>query len=184
MKNCTENPCQVTTNVADRLIGEVDLRPNQFGTAGVAIHNIPFKPPTGFRTRILRLHGDFTAVFVERNTFQDSWMMRYQASQRSYFAGALTSFRHTGPEGSPHADHVADNAMVYRQRFLHSRSPTGAVDYSEKIINGLLQPDNILRIVHAVFNNTSGKFVQMETTVQIQFRFEPIPPSSGPDPTN
>ncbi len=184
--DCIERPCQVATNVADRMTGEIDLRPGQFGLAQAVNHDIEFYPPEGYRTRIVRLHGDFTAVFVEVDGPEPLATIRYDPTFRSYilwayhyYAGVLTSFRHTGPEGSPHGFPLADNAMLYRQRFLHNGVPAAAVDYSEDIWNGLLRSDNILRIVHAVFNNTSKKSVQMETTVQILFQFEPIDLEQG-----
>lgn len=179
--DCIEKPCQVATNVADRLAGEVDLRPNQFGLAGVVTHNIEFYPPEGFRTRVVRIHGDFTALFVGKGELEETMVVRfdpniwaYKVSRRVYQAGVLVSFQNTGPEGSRHGFPLADNAMIYRQDTLDQSSTRIRFDYSEDIINGLLRPDNILRIVQSVFNNTSGRVIQMETTPQIQFIFEPI----------
>ena len=179
--DCIERPCQVATNVADRITGKVDLRPNQFGLAEAVEHDVEFFPPSGYRTRIVKLHGDFIGWFVEKGGFEELFTMWFDPTQglyrsqvRKYSVGMLTSLRHTGPEGSNHGWPVADNAMVYRQHVLDRWNTTARLDYSEPIINGRLRSDNILRIVHAVFNNTSEKHVQMETTVQIQFVFEPL----------
>lgn len=179
--DCIEEPCQVATNVADRLIGEIDLRPNQFGLAQDVNHDIEFSPPERYRTRITKIHGDFIAVFVAEGEPEDLFTLHfdptrgvYEAQTSGYQAGLLTSIRHTGPEGSPHGFPLADNAMIYRQDFLDRWNTKTRFGFSQDIINGLLRPDNILRIVHAIFNNTSGRFVQMETTLQIQFLFEPI----------
>ena len=181
--DCIERPCQVATNVADRITGEVDMRPNQFGLAQAVEHDVEFFPPSGYQTRIVKLHGDFIGWFVEKGGFGELFTMLfdptkglYRSQVRKYSVGMLTSLRHTGPEGSDHGWPVADNAMVYRQHVLDRWNTTARLDYSEPIINGRLRPDNILRIVQAVFNNTSGKQVQMETTVQIQFVFEPVGP--------
>ncbi len=183
--DCIERPCQVATNVADRITGKVDLRPNQFGLAEAVVHDTEFFPPPGYRTRIVKLHGDFIGWFVEKGIFGELFTMQfdptkglYRSQVRKYSVGLLTSLRHTGPEGSAHGWPVADNAMVYRQHVLDRWNTTARLDFSEPIVNGLLQPDNVLRIVHAVFNNTSNKQVQMETTVQIQFVFEPNGPTT------
>ncbi len=173
----TWRPCVGHTNVAYRTAGLPDRRPGQFGLAEAVSNDITFHPPAGYRTRILELHGDQITDWVVFST--DSLLeLLFNALQNGY-AGALTSFQTTAPEGSARATPMADNTMVYHQVFVPDRSSFSR----ENIHNGRLDADNILKIVQAVFNNTAGRVVQFETTVTIVYQFEPtVEPSPHGSP--
>lgn len=150
----------VASNFATSIAGELDLRPYTWGTAGYHEWPLVFYPPAGTRVRIVRLYGDLIA-----------WPLGLPPE--GTFAGVLVGFMNTGPEGSQIAYPAADNCMLYLQVGV-GREPARAdfdVDVSP---GGLLREDNTLKVRLAVWLNTTGLPIHMETSFVAVFKFEEV----------
>lgn len=153
----TAEPCSLATNGSFDITGVAAL---PMGLAGAQSYPITFRPPAGYRVRILRVYGDFNVVPVGV----------FPSNAGSGFAGALFGLSTTGPEGSVYAELAADNCMLYVQAFTHGEAARAAFDDAMSV---LLESDNKLVLKAAVFMNTLGLDVHMEPSFIVVYRFEP-----------
>lgn len=139
-------------------MGTPDSRPATWGTAGYSAHRIEFHPPPGYRTRVMRVYGDF-----------QGWLRKNPGGN---CAGVLWGLSTTQPEGSTRVTPAADNTFAYVQDAVceHRRFRV-PVDYDTHV-GGLLGPDNVLISKVAVFMNETGEPVHMEPSLVIVYRFE------------
>lgn len=162
----------ISTNVVDRFIGKPDTRENQFGRQGFAIHRIVFKPPEGYRVRIVEIHMDVVAKWSGRETLYIKYNSDGVIPSDLWTPSgwALGGLQTTGPEGSRLAHPAADNTIIYRQLEVPDR-----VEFNlNRVHNGLLMPDHTLLIKHAIFNVVGGREIQIETSGEIAFRFKRV----------
>jgi hypothetical protein len=122
------------------------------------IKKITFRPPFGYRVRIIRIYGDFLI-----------WPVGKVADGR--FAGALFGAQNTGYEGSKHSDWAADNTFLYVQVATGGQPARAAFDYKTKH-GGLLQADNALDLKMAVWLNDTELPIHMEPSFTVVYRFE------------
>jgi hypothetical protein len=165
-------PFTVSGNFPADLYGSVDTRmagqscaagPCIWGHADASILPIKFKPPTGYRVRILSLQGDLTA--------QIKTLPGDPPAPRDSSAGVLLGFSTTSPEGSVQCDWCADNTMLYVQDYVNERSPkTRAPFRTEPGV--VLEPDNVLLLKLASWLNTTEHPIHVEGTYTIRFRYE------------
>lgn len=160
-------PFSASTNFAADLLGKPDTRPGTWGLTEAVVQTVQFKPPKGYRTRILKLYGDFIAWpngFIPTK-YPDPII------EHGYYAGVLWSLTTTAKQGSDRVDPGADNCMLYLQNSI--RVDTVRAAFSEDVkIGGLLQPDNKLQSTLAVWLNTLGIPVHMEATWVSVYQFE------------
>lgn len=159
-KQSTLGPYSASSNLTVDLNGQHDTRPGTWGTADYAINKIIFKPPTGFRVRILKVVGDLTS-FPKPNPGG----LAYGS------AGVLWGLSTTAAEGSVRADFIADNTMLYIQDALtHSDAKRAPISLNTSY-NGLLAADHTLISKMAVYLNTIG-VIHMEATFTLTYQFE------------
>ncbi len=156
--DCISSPCSGSTNFPRDLYGPVDTRPNCYGHAEAAILPITFKPPAGYRVKILGLRGDLV-----------SWALGKPAQGK--VTGVLLGFSTTGPEGSVHADWLGDNTPLYVQDVLRNKKRT-RFDYPD--VDTILEPDHVLNLKIATWLNETGVPYHLEATASITYRFIPM----------
>lgn len=157
--DCVDRPCSLAANFSVDIKGEKDTRPDTWGTAGAAIKKITFRPPAGYRVRILRTYGDFLA-----------WPIG--DVPRGKFAGVLFGMQSTAPDGSKRADWAADNCFLYVQHATNGAPVRTAFDYDTKA-GGLLEADAVLVLKMAVWLNDTGLLIHMEPSFTVVYRYEP-----------
>jgi hypothetical protein len=152
-------PYSASTNFACDLLGVPDTRPGTWGLCGVADNIVQFHPPPGYRVRILRVYGDFSAyprAVVPAGKYAGiSW-------------GLITPSARDKP--STHADN-AGTAIVWRQAFVGQNAVMSDFDYDTSI-GGLLDPDNKLISRMAIWLNETGVTMHMEPTWVMEFQYE------------
>lgn len=149
-------PYSAATNHADDIAGTLDTRPSTWGTAGYAVHHLEFHPPAGYKTRILRVYGDF-----------QGWVRKNPSGN---CAGVLWGLSNTAKDGSDRVTPAADNTFLYVQDAVCERRPfRAAVDYK---INRLLESDNVLVSKVAVWLNETGEPIHMEPSFVVVYQFE------------
>jgi hypothetical protein len=159
-------PYSAASNLSTDLLGAVDSRPSTWGTAGVQSWKITFKPPVGYRVRVLEIDGDLVA-----------WPRIVPPGDQPVAAGLvsgiLLSFQTTAPQGSTRCDLCADNTMLYVQDAVGGMPEKTRAPFARSVKhNGLLQPDNVLVVVVANWLNVTGKYIHIEPTFNIVFQFE------------
>src|SRR5574337_1592266 len=137
-------PFMGSFNMTADLLGKPDTRPGTWGKAESLDGYITFRPPDGYRVRILRVSGDFIAFPKVLPGAAVS------IRQPGAFAGALLALANTGPGGSIRADYLADACFLYVQLGLNWMPKRAEYD-RDVSIGGLLLPDNKLKITLAVF---------------------------------
>lgn len=146
------------SNFAVDLLGLVDTRPGCWGRADYELKRITFRPPAGYRVRILRASGDLV-----------SWA-RGRVARGTEF-GTLLGLQTTAPEGSQRADWLADNTMLYVQDAANVKPSTRHFD-QDVSAGGLLEPDNVLVVKIASWLNTTGYPIHLEATLNLTYRWE------------
>jgi len=150
-------PLAVSTNYAVDLEGLPDTRPGTWGSAGVQDWKMPFHPPAGYRARILRVYGDWIA-----------WTR--SAPPAGTRSGVLFGLQATTAAASKNADFASDGCMLFLQGATDG-SPFRAA-FDQKVVNGLLGPDNVLVVRAAVFLNDLGMPIHIEPSFVIEYRWE------------
>jgi hypothetical protein len=152
-------PYSAATNHSDDIEGTQDTRPDTWGTAGYNVHSIQFHPPAGYRTRILRVYGDF-----------QGWIRQNPSGNA---VGVLWGLQTTAPEGSQRVTPAADNTLTYVQDAIcNNKGPFRApFDYHIQG-GGVLESDNLLYSKAAVFMNETGQPVHMEASFVVVYQFE------------
>lgn len=146
---------QDANNFTVDLMGTEDARPDTWGLSGAQSWTVVFHPPAGFRVRILRLRGDLAAAV--KVLPGDTPVLDGQV------AWELVGVQSTAAPGSTRCDPCADNTMLYHQMAVDAHP--GRLSFDEDVsAGGLLEADNTLVVVVAVFLNTTGKPVHMEPT--------------------
>ena len=158
MTPITAQTHSAATNFTVDLLGSPDDRPDTWGTAGSTVKVIKFKPPAGYRVRILRVYGDLLL-----------WPIGQVPPGR--FAGVLFGLQTTAPEGSVRMDWGADNTMLYLQDATSGEVRRAAFDHDVSI-GGLLQPDNMLFAKMAVWLNNTSLPIHIEPSFVMVYRFE------------
>ena len=148
-------PYSVATNHADDILGTPDTRPSTWGTAGYNVHTLTFHPPAGYRTRVLRVYGNFQGWLRVNN---------------SKCVGALWGLSTTAPEGSERVYPAADNTLLYVQDATCGEPFRVSVDFA--IVNGLLEADNVLISKVAAWLNETGQELHMEPSFNLVYQFE------------
>jgi len=150
-------PYSVATNHSDDILGAPDTRPDTWGTAGYNVHPFIFHPPAGYRTRVLRVYGNWQGWLREKT---------------EKCVGALWGLSTTAPEGSARVTPAADNTLLYVQDATCGQPFRVGVNYA--IVNGLLEADNVLVSKVAVWLNETGQALHMESSFNIVYHFERI----------
>jgi hypothetical protein len=166
-------PYTVSGNFPADLYGPVDTRmsglicaggPCIWGHADSAILPIKFRPPAGYRVRILVLRGDVVAWI--KSLPGDSPTPAESA------AGILAGFQTTSSSGSTHCDYCADGTPLYVQDSVTDKQPKTRAPFNYTDVGLLLDDDNILTAKIGSWLNTTGKPIHIEVTYTIQFRYE------------
>ena len=157
-------PYSSSSNFSANLFGSLDTRDGCWGFAEATEWPITFKPPAGYRVRILSPRGDLVA-----------WpqvLPGEPAAGRGRYAGVLLGFRTTDPEGSIRCDYCADNTMLYVQAALDDR-PTRASFHDDVTVGGLLGADHRLMVKVSAWLNTIERPIHVEPTFTVTYHFEP-----------
>ena len=168
---CTvDKPCSMrlkgngpafSTNAPFDSPGVPDTRPGTWGNAAAYYLPIPFVDvPAGFRVRITRVYGDVIG-----------WP--HGQIVPGTFSGILSGLTTTTAPQSPFVGPGLGSAgcFLYLQGQLGTEGTRLAIDIPN-ITNGLLNADNILMMVEAIFLNETGVSIHMETTLVVEFVYE------------
>jgi hypothetical protein len=147
------------SNFAIDLLGPIDTRPFCYGNADWRTWKITYRPPAGYRVRILRAQGDLV-----------SWVRN---APEGTGAGVLLGLQTTAPEGSVRCDWCADGTFLYVQdsvstRVDHTRTPFNV----DTRAGGLLERDNILVVKIAAWLNDTSQPVHSEVSMTLTYRWE------------
>lgn len=164
-------PFYDSTNMAWELYGVPDLLFYGFDDSSTA--TITFAPPPpGYRVQITRLHGDFIA-----------WIKSLPGDNPTPVestAGVLLGYESTDVAGSIGCDWCAINVPLYIQMAVTPTLPYARASYDYDHLNFILAADNRLVTKVAVFLNTTGKYIHLEPTVVIDWRYVPVPTAAKP----
>ena len=155
---CVDRPCSLAANFSADVQGEKDNRPETWGSAGAVVKKMTFRPPPGYRVRILRAYGDFLAWPIGE-------------VQRGKFAGVLFGMQSTAPDGSSRADWAADNCFLYVQHATNGAPVRAPFDYKTKD-GGLLEMNAVLVLKMSVWLNDTGLPIHMEPSFTLVYRYE------------
>lgn len=177
------SPYIASGNFPSDLYGPVDTRmagqicgggPCIWGRADYAVLPIRFRPPAGYRVRILALRGDLIA-----------WIKTLPgdpATPLESAAGILGGFQTTsslnasnggsGAEGSARCDYCSDDCPLYIQDSVTEKQAKTRAPFNYTDVGLLLDLDNMLNAKIAAWLNTTGKPIHVELTYTIQFRYE------------
>lgn len=163
-------PHSASANFSADLYGPVDTRLSCWGNAEAWIFQIAFRPPEGYRVRVLRLRGDLV-----------SWPRVLKGEPpvaTGSYAGVLLSFHSTGPDASERCDYCAENHMIYVQDALSDKPVRTPYDMDTRI-GGLLSADHKLNITVASWLNTTGYPIHIEPTFTVEYQYEPTDAATG-----
>jgi hypothetical protein len=156
----TLGPYSATSNFSVDLTGVPDTA--AWGSAGSVQIPIQFNAPAGYRTRILRVYGDFiawpkTGVVPDGTSAEVGWGLKTTApdgSSRVTYPGSTAS--------------AYDNSFAWIQNVVTSQnsSPRATFDFAVAA-GGLLGTDGIMICQPFVALNTSGLVIHMESTFTI-----------------
>jgi hypothetical protein len=156
-------PFSSAANFSADLLGPIDTRGACcWGNADFTEWSITFRPPAGYRVRILALHGDLVA-----------WprvLPGQPAVPPGSYAGVLLAFRSSAQPHSDNCDLCDDPTMLYLQGATHSE-PT-RVPFDQTDLSALLEPDNKLIVRVASWPNTTGYPIHIEPTFTVRYRYE------------
>jgi len=164
--DCPGNVRVVSGNFTDDILGQPDTRPDTWGSAGAVYHRVTFRPPAGCAVKILSISGDVVA-----------WVRDYSHGQ----AGVLVGIHRRlwgGKNPWAACDYCTEDTPFYRQLALSEKPETTTFD-RRYIAGWLVGPDHTLHFKHAVWLNTTGRPVHVETTWTIEFRWTPAPDRQG-----
>jgi hypothetical protein len=177
-------PYTVSGNFPSDLYGPVDTResgaicadgPCIWGHADFATLPIKFRPPAGYKVRILSLRGDVVA-----------WIKSLPGdppTPAESAAGVLGGFQTTSSlasSGSVYCDFCSDGAPLYIQDSVTEKQPKTRAPFNYTDVGMLLDDDNVLVAKIASWLNTTGKPIHIELTYTIQFQYEKdAQPSTG-----
>lgn len=154
-----------SSNFSVDLLGEIDTRPDCWGRADYRVWAVTFKPPVGYRVRIVSLRGDLLA-----------WprvLDGEQPVERGKTAGVLIGFQTTANEGSERCDWCADNTFLYLQGAT-SNGDSVRIPF-DVTVDRLLEPDHKLIVKVASWLNTTGRHIHLEPTFTTTYKFEKDP---------
>ena len=166
-------PYTVSGNFPSDLYGPVDTRmagticadgPCIWGHADSNVLPIKFRPPAGYRVKILTLRGDVIA-----------WIKSLPGdppTPAESAAGILAGFQTTSSAGSVHCDFCADGTPLYVQDSVTEKQPKTRAPFNYTDVGTYLDDDNILNAKIASWLNTTNKPIHIELTYTIQFTYE------------
>lgn len=161
-------PYTAAGNFSVDLAGTFDTRPDTWGRADAIVKALTFAPPTGYRVRILGIHGDFIA-------WPTDGANGAAAVQPGRCSGILVSAFNTDDGGSVRADWMADNTLMYAQSATCGPAMRG--DFSADLLgvqNARLAEDNRLLWKMASWLNDTDRMIHIEVTFSnLIYQFEP-----------
>lgn len=165
----TLGPYSTAVNISVDLIAARDARPAAWGGAASFASKVAFHPPTGYRTRIIHVYGDFIAWPKSGKIVGD---------QRLEIGFGLKT---TAPDGSirvtfpGYAATPYDNSFVWVQDGLDADNTLRRIhlDY-DTCVGGLLEADNVLLAQSFIAIDTTGLLIHMEPTLVVIYQFEAL----------
>lgn len=166
-KDCISKPCSTAFNFAYDMIGTPDTRPGTWGDAAASSPTLKFKPPAGYRTRILRAYGDFVVWPRGKPAVDPTDKVVGTA------VGTLLGLSTTAPDASEYVEGggASDACFLYIQIASKGEAGRAPFDYDTHV-GGLLEADNMMVVKAAVWLNTTGLAVHMEPSITVIFQFE------------
>lgn len=152
----------LSENFTVDLEGSPDHRVDTWGDASAQYWQVHFKPPLGYRTRILRVFGNFV-------TAPDGKM------PEGTEAYGLFALQTTSAGQSSIADVGSSGCVFYIQSVLVGGDSKDVESFNVDVTDaGLLGEDNVLVVKTAVFLNTTGLKIHMEPSWVMVVRFEVV----------
>lgn len=156
----------LSCNLASDQQGVPDSRPGTWGSAGnVDVPMVFVNVPAGKRVRVMRVYGDFVA-WPHGSIVADS-NAGVLASLFATSVGASPFVANTTPPDLP----GARGCFMYIQGGVAVTPFRAPIDFDTSA-NGLLDADNKMWFRHAVYLNTTGVKIHMETTLIVVFQYE------------
>lgn len=151
--------CSITVNYPYDAVGTPDTRPGTWGTAGYDDGRIEFKVPDGYRVRVLRVYGNFTARM-------------HGKVPEGLYAGALFGLLKTSSAASPLATLSSSGCLLYLQ--LDVGQVPAHAEFDTRIEDGILE-DGVLVVRRAVYLNETSVPLHSEPSFIVNFRWERAP---------
>jgi len=154
-------------NIALDLAGKPDTTPTAWGCSGSFASRVEFHPPAGYRTRILRIYGDFIAfpragVIAPGTSAEIGWGLKTTAPDGS------ARITYPGYTATPY-----DNSFAWQQGAITAIQPAARLPFDLNVRDGgLLGADNIMLVQSFVALNTTGLTIHLEPTLTVVYRFE------------
>lgn len=165
--DCITTPCSFAGNYSFDLVGTADSRADTWGTAASQSKPIKFRPPAGYRVRILRVYGDFV-IWPRGTVVQDP-----NDAVIGKAVGTLFGLKSTAPDGSSTVEGAgaSDGCFLYLQVASKGETQRAGFDHDTHV-GGLLEADNTMLVVAAVWLNSTGLAIHIEPTVNVVYIFE------------
>ena len=162
-------PYSDASNISADILGEPDKRPSTWGLTGYTVNTLEFKPPAGYRVRILRMYGN---VNVTPKVPDPETQQLPAGSRASYLHG----FQTTAPEGSTRMVPAASNTLTYYQGDVSEKVDKDHLEFNVDVsAGGLLEKDNKLYSKFATFLNTMGVALHLEVSWVTIYEFRKMP---------
>jgi hypothetical protein len=158
-----------TVNIALDLAGKPDATPAAWGCSDAFASRVQFAAPAGYRTRILRIYGDFIAfprsgIIPAGTSAEIGWGLKTTAPDGS------TRVTYPGYTASAY-----DNSFAWQQGAVTAAQPSTRLPFDIDVhAGGLLGPDNIMLVQSFVALNTTGLTIHMEPTLTVVYQFEQV----------
>jgi hypothetical protein len=163
-QDCVHNTCALSINYPYDAVGEVDNRPGTWGRTAADDGRIQFHDvPAGYRVRIERVYGNFTARV-------------HGPAPRDTYAGALFGLITTGTAESPFATLSSYGCMLYLQLDVGPGQAKVAPFDVKTHASGLLESDNVLLVRRAIYLNETEASIHLEPSLVVEFTYEQSPP--------
>ena len=164
-RNKTQGPFETAINISEDL--------SAAGTSHYA-SPIHFKAPSGYRTRILRVHGDFIAwprtnasnLLPPNTSCEIGWGLKTTAPDPS----PATPSKYVDFPGYPNGGSF-DNSGIWLQGMLTPQQPQARLHFDQSFADFVLEADNIMLSQAFVAIDTTGLTFHMEPTFVVEFEW-------------
>jgi hypothetical protein len=158
-------PYSTAVNIALDLAGKPDLVNG--GTSDAFASKIEFHPPTGYRTHVTRVYGDFIS-WPRAGTIPAGTSSEVGWGIKNTLPDGSTQVTYPGYTATPY-----DNSFVWYQGVLTPQQPYCRIHFDQDVsVGGVLAADNMMLSQPFIALNTTGLIIHQETTYVVIYQFE------------
>ena len=162
-------PYSTAINIAGDLTGVIGDCPGTWGGCAAYASQVQFHPPTGYRTRILRVYGNFiaapkTGTPAPNQRFEVGYGLKTTAPDESSLV-TYPGYAATGYDGS----------FLWLQDYITPIADKSVIPFNVDVsAGGLLEPDNILISQAFIALDQTGLTVHEEVSFVAIYQFERV----------